>query len=188
MQTTSPSLLVRLRQPGQPQAWARFVDLYAPLLYHWARRLTPHPDDAAELVQDVFVILVRQLPQFDHQPGRRFRGWLWTVLRNAWRARRRKAAAGPGAARAADLDDLPAPEGPSQAEEDEDRRHFIGRALRLVRDDCEPVTWQAFQEYAVAGRAAAEVAAELGLSANAVRLARSRVLRRLRAELDGVLD
>jgi RNA polymerase sigma-70 factor (ECF subfamily) len=71
MQTTSPSLLARLRQPGQQQAWSRFVDLYAPLLYHWARRPSPDPDDAADLVQDVFVILVRQLPRFVHQPGER---------------------------------------------------------------------------------------------------------------------
>jgi RNA polymerase sigma-70 factor (ECF subfamily) len=187
MQTTPSSLLVRLRQPGEQQAWARFVELYAPLLYDWARRFRLQPDDAADLVQDVFVILVRKLPEFVDEPGKRFRGWLWTVVHNAWRSRLRKAGRGPRAD-PADPDELAAPEAPSEMEAQEYSRYLISRGLRVVRDDFQPTTWKAFEEHVIAGRPAAEVAAELGVTVNAVHLARSRILRRLRAELAGLLD
>ena len=73
MDTTSVSLLERLRQPADQQAWERFVRLYTPLLYHWARRLGLSSEDAADLVQDVLARLVAQLPQFTYDPGKRFR-------------------------------------------------------------------------------------------------------------------
>ena len=85
MHTTPVSLLLLLRQPDQHQAWARFGELYTPLLYRWALRVSSRPDDAADLVQDVFVILMRRLPEFVYEPGKSFRAWLWTVVRNAWR-------------------------------------------------------------------------------------------------------
>jgi RNA polymerase sigma-70 factor (ECF subfamily) len=182
-QITPSSLLMRLRQPGGHQAWTRFVELYAPLLYDWARRFHLQPADASDLVQDVFVILVRKLPDFVYDPGKRFRGWLWTVVCNAWRSHLRKARRGPRPD-AADPDELAAPEVPPEMEEQEYRQHLISRALRLVRDDFQPMTWKAFEEHVIAGRPAAE----LGVSVNAVHLARSRVLRRLRMELEGLLD
>jgi RNA polymerase sigma-70 factor (ECF subfamily) len=82
MNTTSPSLLYRLRQPNEQDAWSRFVKLYTPLLQCWARRLTVQDQDTADLVQDVFTKLVQKLPQFKYQPGNSFRNWLWTVTRN----------------------------------------------------------------------------------------------------------
>jgi RNA polymerase sigma-70 factor (ECF subfamily) len=186
MHSTPASLLVRLREPGAEQAWARFTDLYAPLLYDWARRWGLQSDDAADLVQDVFVILVRKLPEFVYEPGKSFRGWLWTVVRNAWRARRRKAA--PMPAGSADLEQVAAADGIADLDEAEYRRGLIERALRVVRADFQPATWEAFQEHVIQGHPAAEVAARLGLSINAVHLARSRVLRRIRAELAELLD
>jgi len=49
MHTTSPTLLEKLREPNQGQAWARFVELYTPLLLAWARRIGLQPQDAADL-------------------------------------------------------------------------------------------------------------------------------------------
>src|SRR5262245_61555392 len=66
MPHTPVSMLERLRQPGQPAVWARFVELYTPLLLHWARRLGLRPHDAADLVQEVFVTLVQKLPAFSY--------------------------------------------------------------------------------------------------------------------------
>jgi RNA polymerase sigma-70 factor (ECF subfamily) len=188
METTSASLLERLRRPGEPAAWERFVDLYTPLIYHWARGAGLQTADAADLVQDVFAVLLRQLPLFRYDRGRSFRGWLRTVTRNKWRERQRRRPP-------PTLDDperalaLPADEeGPDSFGEAEYRRHLSRRALQLMQAEFPPTSWKACWEVVVSGRPPAEVAAELGISVGAVYTAKSRVLRRLREELAGLID
>jgi RNA polymerase sigma-70 factor (ECF subfamily) len=188
MNTTPVSLLERLRRPGEQAAWERFVHLYTPLLLRWVRRLGLHGPDAADLVQDVFALLVRKLPEFRYDPDRRFRGWLWTVTLNKVRERARRR---PGAAVQAGedvLDKLADRAGPDAAGAAEDRQDLVRRALRLLQGEFQPATWRAFWECAALGRPAAEVAAEVGMTVNAVYVAKCRVLRRLRRELDGLLD
>src|SRR5262245_37397575 len=93
MNTTSASLLERLGQPAERElAWNRFVRLYTPLLYHWARRLELSSADAADLVQEVFALLLRQLPRFAYDARKSFRGWLRIVTLNRWRDLRRRCA------------------------------------------------------------------------------------------------
>jgi RNA polymerase sigma-70 factor (ECF subfamily) len=187
MFTTPASLLERLRQPGEREAWARFVELYTPLFFAWARRLGLSLHDAADLVQDLFVVLVNQLPQFHYEPSKSFRAWLKTILVNRWRNwQRRHQRCAP--AEQGLLEDLPARDDLPELEEAEHRRHVLGRMLALLQGELEPATWQAFRAYVLDDRAARDVAAELGISVNAVYLARSRVLRRLREELAGLLD
>ncbi len=184
MDKTSVSLLQRLREPSAEEAWERFVRLYTPLLLYWARQRGLQETDAADLVQDVLVTLVRKLPEFRYEPGRSFRGWMRTVLMNIWRDRPRRAAPAP-------LDRDAGPHIPADVdllEEREYRLYLLGRALRMMAADFEPATWQACWETAVCGRPAIDVAAELGLSVNAVYLAKSRVLGRLRQDLEGLLD
>jgi RNA polymerase sigma-70 factor (ECF subfamily) len=188
MDTTSASLLERLRQPGQADAWERFVELYTPLLLYWARKCGLQPQDAADLVQDVFATLVQKLPEFTYDRRRTFRGWLRTIALNKWRDRRRLrglplTGAGEGA-----LAEVPGPDGLDVFWEDEHRRHLARRAVQIMRAEFSATTWKACWECVVEGRPAAAVAAELGISENAVYLARCRVLRRLRRELDGLLD
>src|SRR5688572_20304611 len=89
---TPASLLERLRQPAEQQAWSRFVRLYTPLLYSWARRLGLQPEDASDLVQDVLTLLVQKLPEFHYDRHKRFRGWLWTVTLNRFRENHRRRA------------------------------------------------------------------------------------------------
>jgi RNA polymerase sigma-70 factor (ECF subfamily) len=188
MNTTSVSLLERLRQPGADEAWTRFVQLYTPLLYYWARRLGLREEDAADLVQDVFTVLVRKLPEFNYDRDRSFRSWLHTVFRNKWHETGRRQAdllpgAGPGG-----LSGVASPDNVAALGESEFRQHLMMRALQLMQADFEPATWKACWEHAVCGRPAADVAQELDLTVNAVYLATSRVLRRLRQELAGLLD
>ena len=187
MHTTPVSLLERLRHSSAPQAWERFVELYTPLLYHWARRLGLQESDAADLVQDIFSVLVEELPRFEYQPGKRFRGWLWTVTLNRFRERRRRRDPTPQGGEET-LTLASTPDGVTEVAEAEYRTYLVDRALRLMQAEFQPVTWQACWEYVVASRPAAEVAAELHISVNAVHLAKSRVLRRLRQELKGLLD
>jgi RNA polymerase sigma-70 factor (ECF subfamily) len=182
---TPVSLLERLRRPDDAAAWSRFVRLYTPLLYAWARRTGLQAADAADLVQDVFAVLVQKLPAFAYNPNQSFRSWMRTILLNRWRAlQRRRQPAALGAA----AEELPEPENPELPGVAEERRQLLQRALALLEGEFEPATWQAFRQTAVLGQPAAEVAAGLGLSANAVYIARSRVLKRLRQELAGLLD
>src|SRR5690348_13054594 len=95
MHTTPVSLLERVRLPGEQQAWGRFVEIYTPLLYYWSRRMGLQESDAADLVQEVFAILVTKLPQFVYDRNKSFRGWLRTILQNKWRDKQRRLAAEP---------------------------------------------------------------------------------------------
>jgi RNA polymerase sigma-70 factor (ECF subfamily) len=188
MVTTSPSLLERLRRPGEAAAWARFVDLYTPLLYHWARRAGLQEADSADLVQDVFAVLLRQMPTFAYDCHRSFRSWLRTVTLNKWREKQRRRAARPPEAGDAALADLASPPAEDALEETEYRQHLARRALELMQADFPPPTWKACWEVVVSGRRPAEVAAELGMSVDSVYTAKSRVLRRLRQDLDGLFE
>ena len=184
MHTTSVSLLERLRQQSDAAAWERLVRLYTPLLMYWARRLGLQDQDAADLVQDVLIVLVRKMPEFQYQRGRSFRGWMRTVLMNKWRDRPHRGAPSP-------LDSKVEPQAQPDndaLEEREYRLYVMGRALQLMASDFESATWVACWETVVWGRPAPEVAAELGVTVNAVYLAKSRVLGRLRRDLEGLLD
>jgi RNA polymerase sigma-70 factor, ECF subfamily len=192
MVTTPTSLLAKLtgRAPdgSQPGPWARFVELYTPLLLVWARRLGLHEHDAADLVQDLFAVLVVKLPLYRRDPAHSFRSWLRTVLLNRWRNQLRSARAVPAPSGQEFLDTLADPHPAHDLEEREYRNHLAHRALHLIQTDFHESTWKAFWEHVVSDRPAEEVAAELGVSVNAVYLARSRVLRRLREEFGELLD
>ena len=188
MNTTSASLLERLRRPEEPDAWPRFVQLYTPLLHHWACRLGLSSQDAADFVQEVLTRLIQQLPHFAYDRRRRFRGWLWTVTLNVWRLQRRRRQPIPGIADVDDLAEAAVPDGVEELTEAEYRQYLTDRALRLMQAEFQPATWKAFWQCVTCGRSAADVGAELGMSVAAVYAAKSRVLRRLREELDGLLD
>jgi len=188
--STSSSLLMRLRRPGEQAAWRRFIDLYTPLLFYWACRMGLPGEDAADLVQDLFVTLVQKLPQFQYDPGKSFRSWLRTVAENRWRDALRKRAAAPANAGAAALAGVAVPAVPGAAAlwEAEYRQHLLGRAVQLMRTDFEEKTWKACWALVVDGKSGADAAAELGMTVEAVYAAKARVLRRLRQELDGLMD
>jgi RNA polymerase sigma-70 factor, ECF subfamily len=192
MEQTPRSLLDRLCQPADPSQteadWASFVELFTPLLYDWARRQGLNDADAADLVQDVFLQLVRVLPTFRHDGRHSFRGWLFTLLRNRWRDRWR---ARPQPAPRADLRETadPAAADPAETISTADyARYLQGRALQLAQRDFEPSTWRAFWACVVEERPPATVAAELGLTPAAVYKGIRRVRLRLRQELEGFLD
>lgn len=188
MDTTPVSLLERLRFPGSQEPWQRFVDLYSPLLHYWARRFPLQAADQLDLVQDVLTILCTELPRFERHPNKRFRGWLWTIMLNKFRERQRRLQARPVAAASCALADVAEPCLPEALEETEYRQYLVNRILQLMQTEFEPITWKACWEFVVQARSAKEVAGELGITTNAVYLAKARVLRRLREELAGLLD
>lgn len=184
MFTTPPSLLDRLRENTDRNAWDSFVEMYTPLLFSWTKRLGMNRHDSADFVQDVFTVLVEQMPRFRYDPQLSFRAWLKTIVMNRWRNQLRQKKTKPSEIEG--LEGLA--DSASDFEEVEYRRYLVARALKIMETEFEVLTWRASWELVVCGRSAREVAAELGLSTNAVYLAKSRVLRRLRKELDGLLD
>lgn len=186
MDTTSSSLLEQLRQSSDP-AWDSFARLYTPLLFSWTRRLGLREQAAADLVQEVFVVLLHKLPQFRYDRDRSFRGWLWSVLRSTWLDLcKRRGTAEPEANGV--FPEPICPDGTEDVDEAEYRQYLVRRAMQIMQSDFQPATWQACWEHVVNDRPAAEVAAELGISAGAVYVATNRVLCRLRQELAGLLD
>jgi len=177
--------LDRLREPANAKAWDDFVELYTPFIFYWARRVGMRDDDAADLVQDVFTLLVRKLPDFVYDRNKGFRSWLRTVAINKWNENRRRS--GPPVDGDADLSRLPAAES-DPFWEAEYRQFILDRALDVLRGEFQPRSWQACWEVVARGRPAAEVAAELGMTVAAVYAAKLRVVNRLRRELDGLID
>jgi RNA polymerase sigma-70 factor (ECF subfamily) len=187
MEKTPVSLLEKLRSPDRQRAWERFVYLSTPLLCQWAWRLGLTGPDAEDLVQDVFVVLLQKLPSFEYDPQQRFRAWLWTVTVNKHRERLRRRSDS-----AQTVGQLVAePEIPDQIDaviEADFQHYLVQRALQLMQNEFQSATWRAFWECTVNGRPAVEVATELQIGLDSVYAAKSRVLRRLRAELKELLD
>jgi len=184
MHTTPVSLLQRLKDTRAAADWSRFVGLYSPLLLYWAQRLGLQEADAADLAQDVLTRLWQEIGSYQRRDGSRFRAWLWTVTLNKFRERARRRT--PEQATGEDMSD------PCNAVEelvaDEYNAYLVGRALELMRSEFATTTWQACWAFVVDGRPAIEVAAGLGITANAVYLSKARVLRRLREELAGMWE
>jgi RNA polymerase sigma-70 factor (ECF subfamily) len=194
MPDTSVSLLERLQQCPDADSWRRLVDLYEPLLRTWLARHSLQASDADDIVQEVLAVVVRELPQFRHnqRPGA-FRSWLRTVLvhrlRTFWEARQARPQGTGDSAFLRVLDEFEDPHsGLSQLWDREHDRHVLRRLLRWVERDFAPTTWQAFRRLALEGAEPDAVAAEVGLTVNAVCIAKSRVLQRLRQEARGLLD
>lgn len=191
---TSPSLLDRLRNPADAAAWQRLVDLYTPLIRGWLRRHARLDHDADDVVQEVLSVVVRKLPQFRRQPRTgAFRRWLYSItvncLRDFWRRRRIQPRGAGDSDVASLLEQMEDPNGGlSQVWDREHDRHITHRLLEQIRPHFEAKTWRVFQRLALDGASPDDVAAELGLSVNAVFIAKSRVLARLRQEGAELLD
>jgi RNA polymerase sigma factor (sigma-70 family) len=187
--TTRASLLFRLRDSQDHEAWVEFVALYEPVAYRLLRRHGLQDADAREVMQDLFMAVSRSIDRWDPAKERgSFRGWLRRVARNLvinWlKQRQRRVLATGGSDLQAMLDMLPADSDPETAEFDiELRRALFQRAAEQVRREVQPATWQAFWETGVVGTSSAEAARQLGMSIGAIRVAKCRVLARLRAAL-----
>src|SRR5262245_29888719 len=189
---TSRSLLARV-QADQPEAWDRLIHLYAPLVLRWCRGGGLQDQDAADVFQQVFQAVVIHVSGFrKERMGDTFRGWLRRITQNKLRDHFRRLGRetrGVGGSSAQQLlAQLPEPE---MGEDDltvEGEQGLFARALELIRGEFEERTWVAFWRTAVEGQAPKDVAADLSMSPGAVRVAKSRVLHRLRTELGDLME
>ena len=204
----SSSLLNQV-QEMQPEAWSRLTSVFSPIVYRWSRESGLCAADSADIVQDVFVAVARNIPTFERKKEQAsFRSWLATITRNKVRDRFRQIHRGAqprGGTEALDqLNRVPADSETQstlsgaipqpEAGSDELLTQVIdpkqlesripARVLKIVQENCDAKTWQAFCLTTISERPAAEVAQELGISVSSVYQAKSRVLRRIRARMD----
>ncbi len=182
-------------QAEDPEAWQRLLTIYGPLVFHWCERTGLNSADSADVLQDTFIAVSKSIGTFQKtRPSDTFRGWLWTITRNKVRdfCRRKvgQVAAVGGTNAWVRLASV-AERLPDDSLSVTDPREVGGvfhRATELVRSEFEERTWSAFWRSAVEDEPTAEIAASLGITANGVRQAKSRVLRRLRQELGDLAD
>lgn len=195
MSKTSISLLEQMRERPDDQAWQRLVELYTPFLHDWlCRRHALQEQDAGDVIQETFLIVMRRLPQFRHngRPGA-FHQWLRKITAHCllafWKARGRF----PAVARDRQLLDAlkDKDSGLGRLWDEEHRQYLARRALERITPEFEPATLAAFRRVVMEETKPVQVAAELGISRNAVDLAVLRVRRRLRQlyeEMHGLFD
>jgi len=180
---TRASLLMRIRDRGDADAWRQFVQLYAPVVYAYARRRQIQDADAADLTQEVLRSVSKSIArlEYDARYGS-FRGWLFTVTRNKLVDFQRRKSIGQAVGGSSIQDVLNRQ--PAAEEQDfwdqEFRRQVFAVAAEQVKPEFEEATWQAFWQTAVEGRKPNDVAGGLGMSVGAVYIAKSRVQARLK--------
>jgi RNA polymerase sigma-70 factor, ECF subfamily len=171
--------------------WSRLQGIYLPLIERWLSRVPGLGDESADLAQEILVIVYREVPRFSRQREGSFRAWLRQIavnkVRNYRRKRQRRPAVGLDHAEGF-LERLSNPNDELAREWDRDHdSHVVQKLLAVVQSDFSSKTWEAFRRFGVDGAPAKKVAEELGLSENAVILAKSRVLKRLRDEAGDLL-
>lgn len=187
---TRASLLLRLRDGTSPEAWHEFVKLYSPLIYGFARNRGLQDADSADLMQDVLRSVSGALGRldYDRQKGG-FRAWLFTVTRNklfSFQDRRRSQALASGDTAAVEQLNN-APDRANQLEAEWDReyeRRLAAAAMEKIRVEFNEKTWQAFWLTAVDGLSAEDVKERLGMSTGSIYVAKSRVLARVKQEVE----
>lgn len=182
---TSLTWLGRLAASGGDADWRKLVDVYGPLLRDWFAHTGVPQAERDDLVQEVLLVVVRRVAEFEHRGPGAFRGWLRGIVANQARKFFRDRV---GGARI-DLDQLAVADTALSKRWDREHDEFLAeRALRVVQADFTPKTWQAFYLQLFERKTAAEVAAALDMTVNSALLAKSRVMKRLRAELQGLTD
>lgn len=189
---TRASLLVQLRDGTNQAAWQEFVKLYGPVVYGFARKRGLQDADAADLMQDVLRSVSNAISrlEYDRKQGT-FRGWLYTITRNKvfnFLSARRHRPQGTGDSSTNEMLNSH-PDASSDGEdtwEMEYQRRVAAVAMERVKGEFQEKTWRAFWLTAVDGVAVAEVSRQTGLSAGAIYVAKSRVLMRLKEEVEAM--
>jgi len=185
--STSSSLIVRARQ-GDDHAWRKIVRMYGPLVNYWLFRTGLSTADIDDVFQDVFISVAQGIEGFrKDRPGDTFRGWLRTIARTRvadfYRSHQKQVTAAGGSDAFLAMQQIPEPGDQNDAGEAVILHQIRMQALDTVRAEFAERTWQMFWQVTINGRPTRDVAEELGVTPSAVRLAKSRVLRRLREEL-----
>ena len=191
MNTTSESLLFRLQSAPDGEldqnAWEKFVQLYTPLMFHWARKVGLQQSDAADLVQDVLSIVFRRLPEFQYDTSGSFRGWLRTVTLNKFREKKRKRVTDVSVASNSVLEQISSLQRAESTWDLDYGRMLLQQTMALMEQDFHPETWKALRAVMAEGSTVDQAAEATGVSIWTIYSAKARLMKRLREELKGLL-
>lgn len=189
VEKTSSSLLRRLRNPDDRASWGEFVSLYEPLLLRYVRKKGVGEHDAQDVVQGIFISLLRKLPTFELDRGKgRFRTWLWQVTHNAvvdWARARKRIKSAEDKVRE---DWKETDREPDRDWDEELQKRVLEFAMQKVKEQTNPPTWACFEEHLLKGRPGAVVGADLGFPANTVYVYAARVMARVREQCEAYLE
>ena len=191
MNTTSESLLFRLQDSPDgdidQNAWEKFVQLYTPLMFHWARKVGLQQSDAADLVQDVLSIVFRRLPDFQYDAAGSFRGWLKTVTLNKFREKKRKRVTDVSVASNSVLEQISSLQRAESTWDLDYGRMLLQQTMAQMEPDFHPGTWKALRAVMAEGLTVDQAAEATGVSVWTIYSAKARLMKRLREELKGLL-
>lgn len=176
---TSASLLIRIRDPRDESAWETFLAVYAPLITSHCRRKGLQEADAADVAQNVMLRVSKAIRSFEYEPKQgRFRSWLGAITANEIATQRAKSARLPITTNEISEIDQPDP-----AWNRDFTEHVLAVAMDRIRNEFEPATWAAFDASWIRHEPPLEIATRLGTAIHAVYVNKSRVLKRLEAEV-----
>jgi len=188
MDTTRPSLLLRIRDRGDADAWHTFDEIYRPMLYRFARARGLSCADAEEVSQHCLTVISERIAEFsyDRRKGR-FKGWLRTLVnnrvRNLLRDRREYQQA------TGDLDHRQEREPePAEAFERIWLEEHLWHCLRQLRSEVEPRTYEVFRRYVIDDQPVEEVCEALNVTPNNVYTVKWRLTERVAARMRDLLD
>ena len=190
MNTTSESLLFRLQQVDgrlDQMAWEEFVRLYTPLMFYWARKTGLNTADASDIVQDVITRVLEKLPGFSYDSSKSFRGWLRAITLNRYREIKRLRSSGMKFTTESILEQLAPIEVAETTWDINYARLLVTQSMEQCRNDFAPSTWQALRLVLSKGKTVDQAAKETGVSPWTIYSARSRLLTRLRGDLEGLM-
>ncbi|MEZ6032875.1 MAG: sigma-70 family RNA polymerase sigma factor [Planctomycetaceae bacterium] len=190
---TSVSLLEKIRSSGDPAGWQQLTELYTPLIRIWIHRYSSSQQEVEDVIQDVLAVVVRRLPDFARLRPGSFRTWLRTItvncLRDSWKKKRLRPVVAGGSSFQQVLEQLSDPHSElSRLWNDEHDQHVLQSLLTRIRPTIPDQMWQSFFRVAMAGEAVDDVAEDLGVTVNSIYIARSRVMARLRAMGQELID
>lgn len=187
---TRETLILRLRDPDDDSSWREFVEIYTPLLFGYCRKRSVSNADAADIVQDVMRSVALAMKGFEYDPEKgKFKGWLFTAVRHAISRHFKKQARRPLTAadtRVAQLIEAAPDEREVDEWERDYQRKLLAWAMEKVKPEFADRIWRAFEQTAVYSRSPEEVGAEIGMTRNAVAIAKCRVIKRLREKARSV--
>ena len=193
MDETSLTLLDSIKSQNDDTSWQELFELYSPLIQGWLRRHGTELNDADDVAQDVLTVVYRRLREFDRQRTGSFRNWLRTItincLRDHWRGQKQTPKATGESNFVQLLSELSDATSPlTQAWNEEHDRHVTQLLLSRIKHEFRETTWEAFERFALKNEDPDEIAAQLEITPNAVYIAKSRVLKRMREVGEGLIE
>lgn len=191
---TRLSLLLRLRDAQDSDAWTQFLEIYGPLVFNFGRRAGMQEADAADLVQDVMEQVAKSIGKFEYDPQiGKFRSWLYKIAKRAagrvWSKRQRQPQGSGDTAMAITLDQLQDESADGEKLwEKQYHSQLLTWAAEQIRDQFHPQTWQAFWRTAVEGQTPQAVAEQLAMKVGSIYVAKNRVMKRLTAKIQEIDD